>query len=134
MATQILVNNSSGEIKYGNTSLNPAPYDIAFEVYGTPDVSSNILNFKAVRDFQIQSSGHVGNCSSAPSSSTVFTVKKDGSSIGTITFATGQTSATASIAQTNVSSGNIITVVTPVNLNGLTSPYFTIVATYPIIS
>ena len=134
MATQILVDNSSGEIKYSGTFLNPSPYDIAFEVYGTPDASSNVLNFKAVRDFQIQATGHVGSCTTAPSSSTVFTVKKDGSSIGTITFASGQTTATTSISQTNVSSGEVITVVAPSNLNSLANPYFTIVATCPTIA
>jgi hypothetical protein len=59
-------------------------YDLPAEIAGTPPISTKVVNFKAVRAFNLPAAGHQGGCAVAnPTGSAVsFTVKKNGSSSG----------------------------------------------------
>lgn len=67
------------------------PYDIGVYVPSLPDDGAELLKFIAVRGFSLAddfaaSRGHVGT---NPTASAIFTVKKNGASIGTVTVSTG---------------------------------------------
>ncbi len=134
MATKVLIDNSTGEIKYESAFISPAPYDISGEAAGTPTSNSEVFHFKAPRAYTLKSAGHVADCFSAPSTSTVFTIKKNGSSIGSITYSGVGTSGTVSITggvDIAISANDIVTVVCPANLNSIDTPFWTLLGTYP---
>lgn len=134
MSTKVLIDNSTGQIKYESAFINPAPYDVSGEAAGTPSTNTNVFDFKAPRAFTLKSSGHVADCITAPSTSTVFTIKKNGSSIGTITYSSGSTPGTVAITSgldTAIAVNDIISVTSPANLNSIDTPFWTLVGTYP---
>ena len=69
----------------------PPPYDLGTYVAGLPDAGGTVLHWNAVRAFTLPSglSGSYARCRVNATSSAVFTIYKNGSSIGTITFAAG---------------------------------------------
>lgn len=91
------------------------PYDVVFSVYGTQtDANEQLLRFLSPRAFTIPAnfSGSIAKAEVAATSQTVFTVKKNGASIGTITFAASGTTGTfSSTAQISVVSGDVLTAV-----------------------
>ena len=135
MATKVLIDNSTGQVKYESAFISPAPYDISGEAAGTPIVNTNIFDFKAPRAFTLKSSGHVADCLTAPSGSTVFTIKLNGSSIGTITYTSAGTSGTVAITSgtdTAIAVGDKISITSPAaSLNSIGTPFWTLVGTYP---
>ena len=102
------------------------PYDVPGEMIGTPSASTKVLRFKAVRTYRIPSLGHQGGQDTNPSGSVACTVAVNGSSIGTITFASGGFS--SSITQTDLAAGDVLTVTTPNDVKGLADAYFTLKA------
>lgn len=109
-------------------------YDISFEAVGTPDASAITFRFKSAREFTILSSGHVAGCASAPSTNTIFSIKLNDISIGSLTYTNSSTSGTVSITSgnsTSISVGDIITITAPASLNGISSPFCTLVGTCP---
>jgi hypothetical protein len=66
-------------------------YDIAFYFPGVPTGAQEMFKLTAARAFELpdEFAGSVGDAGVVPAASTVLTVKKNGSSIGTITIATG---------------------------------------------
>lgn len=70
--------------------LTTAPYDIACSMPGLPDDNAEIMKFVAVRaiDFADDFSGSRGHCGTNPTSTAVYDVKKNGSSIGSISINT----------------------------------------------
>ena len=109
------------------------PYDLPFEIPGTPPTSTRVVNFEAVRAFNLSATGHQGGCAVAnPTGSAVsFTVKRNGSSSGvggTITFNTDGTFA-SSITATSFAAGDLLTVETPSPINGMDTPFFTLAMT-----
>ncbi len=105
------------------------PYDLPVEYPGAPTTSTKIVNFKAVRAYTIASSGHQGGQLTNPGSDVTFTVEKNGSSIGTITFGASGTFS-SSITQTTFAVGDILTVTTQAtSMGALDTPYFTLAMT-----
>ena len=93
-----------------------APYDIATSVFGRPAANEVILRMKAGRAFTISSivatagvAGTVG--------STVFTVLKNGSNIGTITFAVSGTTGTSTVSDVSFAIGDVLTITAPETAN-----------------
>lgn len=86
----------------GSRSLGTSmtPFDISLFVNGKPAASAKLLRFNVLRSFVWQASltGTVVNAGVAATASTVFTIKLNGSSIGTLTFAASGTTATISFA------------------------------------
>jgi hypothetical protein len=111
------------------TAASSAPYDLPAEIPGTPAVSTKVVNFKAVRAFTLASTGHQGGQLTNPSADVVCTIKKNGASItSTITFGASGTFS-SSVTQTSFAVGDVLTVETPSAVNGIDTPYFTLVMT-----
>lgn len=123
--------STTGAIVTGTTSLtftelatyNP-PIDLSFFFSGTPDVSITIFEklFTFAADMPDDFAGSYGRVGTNPSGTTVLDVQKNGSSIGSISISSGGafTFSTTGGA-TSFAAGDRITVVTPVNLNGLSN-------------
>ena len=101
------------------------PYDLPCEIPGTPPTSTQVVSFKAVRAFSLLATGHQGGQLSAPSNDFVCTVKKNGSSIGTITF--GTSSFSTSITATSFAVGDILSVTTQAAALGIDTPFWTFI-------
>jgi hypothetical protein len=99
------------------------PYDLPCEVPGTPPTSTKVVNFEAVRAFNLSATGHQGGQITNPSGNFVCTVAKNGTSIGTITFASGGFS--HSITATSFAAGDVLSVETPAAALGIDTPFFT---------
>lgn len=81
-------------------------YPIQFFVGGTPLASEVLLYVPAMLSFSITNANVSAAALVAATASTVFTVKKNGTSIGTITFAASGTTGTASITTTSYAAGD----------------------------
>lgn len=68
-------------------------YDIACNVFGQPGDGDLVMRFVATRPFKLMDNfaGSVGYVGTNPDASAVFDVRKNGSSIGTVTVGTGGT-------------------------------------------
>jgi hypothetical protein len=109
------------------TSSSGAPYDLPCEIPGTPPTTTKVVNFKAVRAFSLADSGHQGGQLTNPSGDFVCTVAKNGTSIGTITFAAGGFS--HSITATSFAAGDVLSVETPAAALGIDTPFVTLAMT-----
>lgn len=103
------------------------PYDLPFEIPGTPATSTKVVNFKAVRAFALAATGHQGGQLTAPSGNFVCTVMKNGASIGTITF--GTSSFSSSVTATSLAAGDVLSVETPAAALGIDTPFATLAMT-----
>jgi mRNA-degrading endonuclease toxin of MazEF toxin-antitoxin module len=104
-----------------------APYDLPFEIPGTPASSTKVVNFKTVRAFALAATGHQGGQLTAPSGNFVCTVMKNGASIGTITF--GTSSFSSSVTATSFATGDVLSVETPAAALGIDTPFATLAMT-----
>lgn len=109
---------ANGLTKTGNTvslSSTFTPYDICSCVLGKPDAGATVFMALAVRSFTIPSSytGSQAKASVSATASSVFTIYKNGSSIGTFTFAASGSTATFSGAGASIVAGDLLTVVAP---------------------
>lgn len=92
-------------------------YDINFSCNSKPAASQKVLIFKCTRAFTLLDTGHQMVVYTNPTtSSAVLTVKKNGSSIGTITVTTAG-AITFSITQTSFGQGDILIVEAPSSQN-----------------
>lgn len=93
-----------------------SPYDIAGGCIGRPAASGMMLNFVSTQAWSVPASG-VGcylKAQTAATSSTVFTMYKNGSSFGTATVAGAGTSATFSgFSLTTFAAGDVLTIKAP---------------------
>jgi hypothetical protein len=99
------------------------PYDLPCEIPGTPPTSTKVVNFEAVRAFTLAATGHQGGQLTAPSGNFVCTVRKNATSIGTITF--GTSSFSHSITATSFAAGDVLSVETPASALGIDTPFAT---------
>jgi Collagen triple helix repeat (20 copies) len=111
--------------KAGNvvTLLNPTssaggglPYDIALYAAGKPAASALALRFAFDRaiSFSINLAGSIASAGTAATASTNFALTKNGTSIGTLTFAAGSATGTFSVGTApNFASGDVLTVTAP---------------------
>jgi hypothetical protein len=79
-----------GSIAQSNTLV---PFDMGTFISGKPLAAAVVLRFNVVRQFVWKASltGSVCNAGTASAASAVFTIKNNGSSIGTVTFSTSAT-------------------------------------------
>jgi hypothetical protein len=105
-----------------------APYDLPFELPGTPVLSTKVVNFEAVRAFILASTGHQGGQFTNPSGNFVCTVRKNATTLGTITFATAgfSSSITATSTDRTFAAGDVLSVETPVAALGIDTPFATL--------
>jgi hypothetical protein len=92
------------------------PYDISVTIFGKPASAAAVGRFVAVRDYALPANltGSKASCSTAPTAQTVFSLKKNGTQIGTITFAASATTGTFSMAsQVAFAPADVLTVVAP---------------------
>lgn len=89
------------------------PADFSVFVSGAPTDSELLLRLEAAFAFTLSNSGHVGSSGVSATSSAVFTLKKNGSSIGTVSFSSSGSTASFSVTQTAFASGDILTLYAP---------------------
>jgi hypothetical protein len=122
------ISSSSGAARFvgpvtASTFYN-APYDIANFINGKPIGSEIIMKAISVRKFTIASnfSGSLAYCTIAATGNPVFSILKNGVSVGTITFAAGAT--TGSFSATGVltfNAGDVIYVTAPASADATLS-------------
>lgn len=91
------------------------PYDLGVTISGKPDASAVVLSFVAVRAFTLPSS-FAGSLAVAGTSATdvaVFTINKNGSSIGTLQFAAAGNTGTFSGSAGGFAVGDVLTITAP---------------------
>lgn len=104
-------------------------YDLPVEIPGAPATSTQVVNFKAVRAFKLLATLHQGGQLVNPATNVTFTVKKNESSIGTLTFASTGTFAHV-VTATDFAVADILTVTTQsTSMGALDTPYFTLAMT-----
>lgn len=100
----------------GKISTGAAPYDIATPVFGKPAASEVVLRVRTQRAFTLDTFYGYAT-TTATASSAVFTVAKNGSSIGNITFAVSTNASTTNVATTSFAVGDILTITAPASQN-----------------
>jgi hypothetical protein len=105
-------------IAKGDLSSDTYVYHLTAFYPGVPTSNATVTRVPVALavSFPANLAGSVATASVAATSSTVFTIKKNGSAVGTITFAAGSTSATfatTSGAVVNLAAGDIISVSAP---------------------
>lgn len=83
---------------------------------GVPAASATMLYVVATLsvNFPVSLTGSYGRAEVAATASTVFTIRKNGASVGTATFAAGATSATFSVASTvSLAAGDTLSITAP---------------------
>jgi hypothetical protein len=110
-------------VKTAVATSSGAPYDLPFEIPGTPATSTKVVNFEAVRAFVLATTGHQGGQLTNPSGNFVCTVRKNATTLGTITFAAGGFS--SSITATTFAAGDVLSVETPASALGIDTPFAT---------
>lgn len=107
------------------------PYDLPAEIPGTPVTSTKVVNFKAVRAFILAITGHQGGQLTAPSGNFVCTVRKNATSLGTITFGVSSfsSSITGTLADRTFAAADVLSVETPAAALGIDTPFFTLAMT-----
>ena len=91
-------------------------YDIGGFSQGKPDASSSLFRLVAPRAFSLPQNltGSIAKAGTAATASTVFAIKKNGTQIGTMTFAASGSTASFSFASAvSVAIGDIIDMVAP---------------------
>jgi hypothetical protein len=108
------------------------PYDIASAILGKPEANATVMRFVSVRSFSVPTNfaGSIAKADvTGTSTSTIFSIRKNGTQFGTMTFAAGTVSATFSGTSTSFVAGDIITIVAPASQNStLADVQFTMVA------
>ena len=100
----------------GKVSTGAVPYDIAAPVFGKPAASEIVLRVRTQRAFTLDTFyGYA--VTAATGSSAVFTVAKNGTSIGTITFNTSTNASTTTVPTTSFSVGDVLTITAPSSQN-----------------
>lgn len=90
-------------------------YEIAGGCTGRPAANSVLLTFRFTRDvnFPTNMSGSTGYSNTNATGTSVFTLNKNGSSLGEMTFPPSTSTPTFLTSSTSFTSGDILTVVSP---------------------
>lgn len=88
-------------------------YDVALSITGTPPANAVLLTLVSVRTFVLPTNyvGSYGRAGTAGDDLTTFTVLKNGTSIGTISFSASSQSGTFSGTGGQINAGDVLTVV-----------------------
>lgn len=105
--------NFNGSRTHDDTIL--VPFDLNLFINGKPAATAKLLRFNVVRAFTLPASltGSVANAGTASSASTVFTIKQNGASIGTITFSTSATGTLSFAASVTFAVNDVLTIESP---------------------
>ena len=103
------------------------PYDLPFEIPGSPATSTKVVNFEAVRPFILATTGHQGGQLTNPSGNFVCTVRKNATTLGTVTFATAgfSSSITGTLVERTFAAGDVLSVETQSTTLGIDTPFAT---------
>ena len=101
------------EVNSTLTTWNNVPYDLGSTVVGKPTASEVIFRFRAVRAFTVQSTGHQIVAATAATSSAVFTIAKNTTTVGNVAFGAGATVPTVTISSTSFAIGDTLTITAP---------------------
>ena len=96
-------------------------YDVGFFIAGSPTDGELVLRLVAGRTFTLPASltGSVGNAGTAPDGAVSFDIQKNGSSIGSATFASASSSAAFTFASAiTFTSGDVLEVYAPGTADG----------------
>lgn len=108
---------NTGSANYPTLSVASAytPYDVSSCVIGKPDAAAVVAYIVSPRAFNIPNgyTASVAKSAASATSSAVFTVNKNGSSIGTFTFSAGGTTAAWSGTGGSIVAGDVISIVAP---------------------
>jgi hypothetical protein len=113
-AGQVLTSNGAGALP----TMQSQPFDVHAFYPGIPTASAKVLRVPVARavSFAANFAGSYGKASAAATGSAAFDVQKNGSSIGTITFAAAGSSATfatsGGAAQT-LAAGDVLSIIAP---------------------
>lgn len=105
------------EVNSTLTTWNNLPYDLGSTVVGKPTASEVIFRFRAVRTFTLQSTGHEIVANVAATASSAFTIAKNTTSIGTVTFGAGATVPLVSISATSFAAGDRLIITAPASVD-----------------
>jgi hypothetical protein len=97
------------------------PYDVALFAAGLPAASGLLMRFVFDRaiSFVINLAGSVASVGTAPTGAVAFAIAKNGTSIGTLNFASGATSGTFSVAAAaSFAIGDVLTITAPATQDG----------------
>jgi len=94
------------------------PYDVGASLVGIPGASAVLMRYPFPRQviFPAGLTGSRGVCATPATATATFLIKKNGSNVGTMVFATGSPNNVASFtmgSQTTFAAGDILTVVAP---------------------
>lgn len=116
-ASAVIHQNHDDMVKIAEfDGLTTAPYDIGFSYPGAPTAALEVLKFVAVRaiDFPDDFAGSRGHVGTNPTATAAFDVKKNGSSIGSISVSTSGTFTFATTgAGTSLAAGDRISIQAP---------------------
>lgn len=111
------VQDENREYQYsGSAWVRKAPYIVAGFYPGVVDDSALCLRHVCVFavDFPAALTGSYSKAGAAATAETIFSIKKNGSEFGTITFAiSGTTGTLAAASATSFSAGDLLTIVAP---------------------
>lgn len=111
------------------------PFDVHAFYPGIPTASAKVVRIPVARavGFVANFAGSYGKASAAATASTAFDIQKNGSSIGTITFALGATTATfvsAAGAAQSLVAGDVLAIISPATPDAtLADPGFVLAGT-----
>jgi hypothetical protein len=110
----IEIGTASGMIDHNH------PYDMAFFIGGTADtINIQVGAFLVTRNVSVlAAAGHLAKCETAADATVVYPIKKNGTSVGTVTFLNGNTTGTVVItADFVLIPGDILQVFAPTSTN-----------------
>jgi len=109
------------------------PYDVAASIFGQPTASEVAIRFRAPRAYTLiaNQTNAQARAGTAATASTVFTIAKNGTQVGTITFSAGSAVGTFSFASAvTMAVGDVLTVTAPGSADAtLADVDFSLVAT-----
>jgi hypothetical protein len=111
-AGQVLTSNGNAAPTWATLS---SPYDLGLTISGRPDGGAKVLSFVAVRAFTIPSSftGSRAVSGTTAFGAAVFTINKNGASIGTVQFAAASSTGTFSGSAGAFAIGDVLTITAP---------------------
>lgn len=103
---------SAGNGAQGGSVSNLTIYDLGGGILGVPGDGDVVGRYAIVRPIQIAANlgGTVAKAELLPTATTVLTLKKNGTSFGTLTWAAGSAIATKAGTQTSFVSGDVLTI------------------------
>lgn len=88
-------------------------YGVGLTISGQPTTDETLLFFPAPQALSLptNATGSTAACEVAPSSTATFSIRKNGTQIGTVTFAANATTGTFTATSTSFSTGDVLSVV-----------------------